>query len=68
MPQNPVDGLEHTYHTKSIALTAAADTKMAMPASMSTAVSPQVGGYSLCPTYHCGLLAAGYTVGDSTQK
>ncbi|EYC15597.1 hypothetical protein Y032_0036g3236 [Ancylostoma ceylanicum] len=34
--------LEHALHTKSIALTGAADTKMAMLASVSTAVSPHI--------------------------
>ncbi|EYB93814.1 hypothetical protein Y032_0178g649 [Ancylostoma ceylanicum] len=53
-------------HTKSIALTGVADT--ATLASVSTAVSPQVGCYSLCSTYHCDLQAAGYTARDSTQE
>ncbi|EYC42170.1 hypothetical protein Y032_0541g3203 [Ancylostoma ceylanicum] len=60
--------LEHALHTKSIALTGAADTKMAVLASLSTAVSPQIGAYSLFSTFHCDLLAAGYMVSDSTQK
>ncbi|EYC36622.1 hypothetical protein Y032_0874g2811 [Ancylostoma ceylanicum] len=40
----------------------AADTKMAMLASVSTAISPQIDGYSLCSTYHCDCLVSSYTV------
>ncbi|EYC27161.1 hypothetical protein Y032_0009g556 [Ancylostoma ceylanicum] len=60
--------LEHALHTKSIALAGAADTKISTLASLSTTVSPQVDGYLLCSTYRCDLLAAGYTVSESTQK
>ncbi|EYC19374.1 hypothetical protein Y032_0024g1049 [Ancylostoma ceylanicum] len=59
---------EHALHTKPIALTGVGDTKMAMLASVSTAVSVHEGGYSLSSTYRCDLLAASYTVSDSTQK
>ncbi|EYC14860.1 hypothetical protein Y032_0001g410 [Ancylostoma ceylanicum] len=60
--------LEHALHIKSIALAGAVDTKMATLASVSTAESPQIGGYSLCSTYCCGFPSAGYTVSDSPQK
>ncbi|EYC32876.1 hypothetical protein Y032_0002g1140 [Ancylostoma ceylanicum] len=60
--------LGHASHTKSIALTGAADTKMATLVSVPTAVPPQVGGYSLRSTYRCDFLAAGFTVRDTPQK
>ncbi|EYC42157.1 hypothetical protein Y032_0541g3196 [Ancylostoma ceylanicum] len=55
-----ITALEHVLHTKSIAFTGAAGTKMAILASLSTAVSPHEGGYSLCSIYRCDLLAACY--------